>query len=117
MSHDVPLDKARTSGGVGGSRRYARARRRRGLWAGAEAAEHAGVVEADGAGGRLYGGALADEVLGTFQPEGLLVAQRGEAGGLGEQAGEGTVADPAGGRQVGQRELLGETGVDEVLGA
>jgi hypothetical protein len=34
--------------------------------AGAEAAEHAGVLEADGAGGGLDGGAVADEVLGSF---------------------------------------------------
>jgi hypothetical protein len=34
----------------------------------AEAAEHAGVLEADGAGGGLDGGAVADQVLSSLQP-------------------------------------------------
>src|SRR3984957_1037989 len=37
-------------------------------FAGAEAAEHAGVLEADGASGGLDGGAVADQVLGPLQP-------------------------------------------------
>jgi len=36
--------------------------------AGAEAAEHAGVLEAGGAGGGLDSGAVADQVLGSLQP-------------------------------------------------
>ena len=41
---------------------------RSGWFAGAEAAEHADVLEADGAGGGLDGGAVADHVLGSLQP-------------------------------------------------
>ena len=41
---------------------------RSGWFAGAEAAEHAGVLEADGVGGGLDGGAVADQVLGSLQP-------------------------------------------------
>jgi hypothetical protein len=50
------------------------ARGRSGWFAGAEAAEHAGILEADGAGGGLDGGAVADQVLGSLQPQQLLVA-------------------------------------------
>lgn len=42
--------------------------RRSGWFAGAEAAEHAGVLEADGACGGLDGGTVADQVLGSLQP-------------------------------------------------
>lgn len=41
---------------------------RSGWFAGTEAAEHADVLEADGAGGGLDGGAVADQVLGSLQP-------------------------------------------------
>jgi hypothetical protein len=49
-----------------GQRAFARGRS--GWFAGAEAAEHAGVLEADGAGGGLDGGAVADQVPGSLQP-------------------------------------------------
>lgn len=39
-----------------------------GWFAGAEAAEYACVLEADGPGGGLDGGAVTDQVLGSFQP-------------------------------------------------
>lgn len=41
----------------------------------AKASQHAWVREADRAGGRVDGGAVADEVLGAFEAEGLLVAE------------------------------------------
>ena len=41
---------------------------RQGWFAGAEAAKHAGILEADGVGGGLDGGAVADQVLSPFQP-------------------------------------------------
>src|SRR5690606_23517074 len=85
--------------------------------AGAEAAQHAGVGEAHRAGRGLGGGALRDEVLGAFQPQLLLVPQRGEAGRGGEAAGEGAFADADRGGQVRQRQGAGVGGVDDVLGA
>ena len=59
----------------------------------------------------------ADEVLGAFQPQLLLVPQRGEAGRGGEAAGEGAFADADRGGQVRQRQGAGVGGVDDVLGA
>ena len=46
----------------------------------AQAAEHPGVLETDGPGGGLDGGAVADQMFGPLQPEELLVPQRREAG-------------------------------------
>src|ERR1700735_2977028 len=90
---------------------------RSGWVAGAEAAEHAGVLEADGAGGGLDGGAVADQVLGSLQPQELLVAQRGEAGRLGELAGQGALADAAPAGDLRERQRTGEPRLDLILRA
>jgi NADPH:quinone reductase-like Zn-dependent oxidoreductase len=52
-----------------GDSKFAAETWRSGWFAGAEAAEHAGVLEADGAGGGLDGGAVADQVLSSLQPQ------------------------------------------------
>ena len=76
--------------------------------AGAQAAQHPGVLEADRPGRGLDRGAVADQVLGAFDPQQLLVAQRGQAGGPAKQPGQGALADAAGRGQLGQRQRVGE---------
>ena len=71
-------------------------RRPAGSWAGsarpgAQPAQHPGVGEADRAGRRLHGRAVADQVLGPLHPQQLLVAQRRQPGRLGRTAGSASV--------------------------
>nr|BFF27839.1 hypothetical protein GCM10025732_58040 [Glycomyces mayteni] len=56
-------------------------------------------------------------MLGAFEAEHRLVAQRGHAGGLGEPAREGPLGDARGRGEVGQAQRLGVPHVDEVLDA
>jgi hypothetical protein len=66
----------------------------------------------------LHRRSVVDQVLGAFQPEQLLVTQGGQpARGVAEQPGQGAFADAGAGGQVCQRQWLGESVVDEVLGA
>jgi hypothetical protein len=81
----------------------------------AESAEHSRVLEADRVRRRLDGGAVADEVLGAFEPQDLLVAQGRHPGGPGEQPGQGPLGDAGMRGQVGEREGARELRVDPVL--
>jgi hypothetical protein len=56
-------------------------------------------------------------VLRALDAQLLLVAERRQPGDRGETAGEGAFADARRGGEVGQPQVFGEAGVDEVLGA
>src|ERR1700685_834697 len=95
----------------------AQAQQARPSFAGAEAAEHAGVLKADGSGGDFDGGAVADQVLASFQPQQLLVTQWCDAGCIGEPAGKRALADAAGAGDLRKRQRVGEPILDVILGA
>src|SRR5581483_12042143 len=80
-----------------------------------QAAEHPGVLEADRPGGGLDRRAVPDQVLGPLQPQDLLVAQRRQASRGGKTPSQGPLANPAGAREVGQAQGIGESGLDMVL--
>src|SRR5262245_5009725 len=96
--------------GTGSVRRTAglpRQRRQRPIRpAAAQAAQHPGVGEADIARGCLDRGAPPDQVLGAFEAEQLLVAQRRQAGGPAEGSGQGALADSARRGQLTEGQLL-----------
>ena len=58
---------------------------------------------------------MADQVLGSFEPEQLLVVERGQPGRGGEPAGKSALADAAGAGDLGERQRGGQPVLDEIL--